>query len=150
MTIGHKSPPSKKGKQNIYIYIYIYIKREREREGLIKVCLKVRAHINRTCEGIFYWFCFAFSHDSKDSYGNKSKASDQLYFPKKTKLPSTHFSSPPPRKLKNKLHTWNKLTESNTLPPNNFLQKFSLKKKSSYKNYTSYKFQMLLEQNQNI
>ena len=132
-----------------YIYIYIYIKREREREGLIKVCLKVRAHINRTCEGIFYWFCFAFSRDSKDFYGNKSKASDKLYFLKKTKLPFIHFSSPSPRKLKNKLPIWNKLNRKQHSTTKQ-LTKILIKKKSSYKNYSSYKFQVLLEQNQNI
>ena len=37
--------------------------------------------------------------------------------------------SPPPPKLKHKLHNSNKLTENNTQPPNKVLQKFSLKKK---------------------
>ena len=74
--------------------IYIYM-------GPINVC--------PTYGRIFYWFCFTFSRDSKDFYGNKSKASDKLYFLKKTKLPFIHFSSPSPRKLKNKLHIWNKL-----------------------------------------
>ena len=69
----------------------------------------LRAYINRTYGGIFYWSCFAFSYDSKDFYGNKSKASDKLYFLKKTKLPFIRFSSPSPWKLKNKLHIWNKL-----------------------------------------
>ena len=83
--------------------------------------------------------------------GTKKKASDKLYFSKKTKLPFTHFSSPSILKVETQVTHWNKLTENNTLPPSNLLQKFSLKKKkSSYKNYTSYKFQMLQQQNQNI
>ena len=61
--------------------------------------------------------------------GTKKKASDKLYFSKKTKLPFTHFSSPSILKVETQVTHWNKLTENNTLPPSNLLQKFSLKKK---------------------
>ena len=121
----------------------------RENKLRVRLMCALRAHINRTYGRIFYWFCFAFSCDSKDFYGNKSKASDKLYFLKKTKLPFIHFSSPSPRKLKNKLPIWNKLNRKQHSTTKQ-LTKILIKKKSSYKNYSSYKFQVLLEQNQNI
>ena len=61
--------------------------------------------------------------------GTREKHLTNYIFLKRLNYPSLIFPPPPPRKLKQKLYTWNKLTENNTLPPNNFLQKFSLKKK---------------------
>ena len=107
------------------------------------------AHVNRTYKELFYWFCFAFSHDSKRLLWEQVQSIWQIIFFEKTKLPFTHFFSPFSSKVESQVTHLKQASRKQHSNTKQLLQKFSLKKKSSYKNYT-YKCQMFLEQNQNI
>ena len=79
--------------------------------------------------------------------GTREKSIWQI---KKTKIPFTHFSSPTLSKVETQVTHLKQANRKQHSTNKETLTKILFKKKSSYKNYTSYKFQMLLEQNQNI
>ena len=80
--------------------------------------------------------------------GSREKHMTNYIFVKRLNYPL--LISPPTSKVETQvthLKQANRKQHSTTKQP---LTKILIKKKSSYKNYTSYRFQMLLEQNQNI